>query len=576
MLCLCSHFRLFQIGEQINHGGSLESINAVLGCPVGMFAMDDELKKAFASTFSIVQRNLVCSAIFFGINWLREVINAFAEQPDKDLQSKTLERLHQLVELERFLDELLQNHPRFTLVGSASTSASAALTMPKPVAAAKGKGKGKAVDIDPPSSSSGGGGGGDPPPSTTATMATNTGNDALASSNGKTLTVQLLRPLMQELEMSAFATLKYEKLFRYDPAYSQNSASSANISSQQALLTIRHPIALESDHLQYLLGDLAVKLASKLPTASSSSRLPWAKAAQPVEQSPRLSRLRVDEFASRVVGILPSLCVHLETIATRLQALMDDDGMLDESDALVVKSDSCIQLILRTFERLLQWTELSSTEHQPLLKTIVQHFAKRLQPTNGDAQETTIAQQASNAFAYLLGLSQALQTVKSLMSLHALLSTFLQLLLTSWPDARSEFEQLGHQLSDFAGRLLQKKNVTKETMKADAVNVLLASFITRHANALETITEFVKVLLPALAREDDSNEADTAILAKYPSLRRDTVGTYFKVILHELGPTMAHELVREIEGSWTSDLMCLSCKYCRSQVSRPRLRSRSL
>ena len=45
IVCLCSHFRLLQTCELLNNGGSLETINAVLGCPLGMFDMGDDVKK---------------------------------------------------------------------------------------------------------------------------------------------------------------------------------------------------------------------------------------------------------------------------------------------------------------------------------------------------------------------------------------------------------------------------------------------------------------------------------------------------------------------------------------------------
>ncbi|PJF16622.1 hypothetical protein PSACC_03619 [Paramicrosporidium saccamoebae] len=66
-------FHLLQWSEKMTHHGSLDNIDALLGCPVK--TDDSEL------------HGIVLS------NWLRVLVNAFADQDDKEIQNKCLSRL---------------------------------------------------------------------------------------------------------------------------------------------------------------------------------------------------------------------------------------------------------------------------------------------------------------------------------------------------------------------------------------------------------------------------------------------------------------------------------------------------
>ena len=65
LLCLSPHFRLLQAYEKASHDGSLESIDALLICPLGLF----DYSGLRTETLSPSQQSLVCVSIVHAMNW---------------------------------------------------------------------------------------------------------------------------------------------------------------------------------------------------------------------------------------------------------------------------------------------------------------------------------------------------------------------------------------------------------------------------------------------------------------------------------------------------------------------------
>lgn len=78
-------FRLIRILRLKLHNGNLDSVDALLGCPVNM--PKPEVIKNFESLGTLEQK-LVCTSLFYCINWFRELINAFTYQNNQDLIPK--------------------------------------------------------------------------------------------------------------------------------------------------------------------------------------------------------------------------------------------------------------------------------------------------------------------------------------------------------------------------------------------------------------------------------------------------------------------------------------------------------
>ena len=67
---MAPHFRLLRICEQVLNEGSLEGIDALLGCP--LYTINDEVISKVAS-LSKQERETLCTCLFLAINWFREV-----------------------------------------------------------------------------------------------------------------------------------------------------------------------------------------------------------------------------------------------------------------------------------------------------------------------------------------------------------------------------------------------------------------------------------------------------------------------------------------------------------------------
>ena len=129
---LSSTFELLRVCEAaVANGDELEAVDAVLGCPLILF--DQSHLKDF-NALPDAARSTACLALFYAVDWLRELLNAFATQTDPDLRTKVVERLHQLRWLELELDGCLSHTPHFRLPGDTG-----ALFKPKPVKAPTAK-----------------------------------------------------------------------------------------------------------------------------------------------------------------------------------------------------------------------------------------------------------------------------------------------------------------------------------------------------------------------------------------------------------------------------------------------------
>ncbi|KAJ2024251.1 Fanconi anemia group D2 protein, partial [Coemansia sp. S85] len=151
--CLPSLLRLVQVCEKALSAGSLAEIDALLVC--GMYLLppvdvSDDLPahvttsspSAFSlangvenSTSALISGNLLvganeeerrelmdriifwppelrrvlCTSLFVAVNWVREVINAFADQPLAEIRGKVMQRVNQLANIERDLASVAES-----------------------------------------------------------------------------------------------------------------------------------------------------------------------------------------------------------------------------------------------------------------------------------------------------------------------------------------------------------------------------------------------------------------------------------------------------------------------------------
>ncbi|XP_045505398.1 Fanconi anemia group D2 protein [Colias croceus] len=96
-------FQLVQTLHLRHHQGNLSSIDALLGCPIIMPVFDIDLLDDMDS--QNIQIQLDC--LYYCVNWIRELINAFASQNDPALKPKIFVRITQAQQLEDLIGKIL-------------------------------------------------------------------------------------------------------------------------------------------------------------------------------------------------------------------------------------------------------------------------------------------------------------------------------------------------------------------------------------------------------------------------------------------------------------------------------------
>uniref|UniRef100_A0AAG5DH85 Fanconi anemia group D2 protein n=1 Tax=Anopheles atroparvus TaxID=41427 RepID=A0AAG5DH85_ANOAO len=104
-------FRLMRTLHAIRYEGTLESINALLGCAIvvpDFYGLPEEEDRRFSvDTYDEGVCTQLLDIYFYLGNWFRECISAFVGQNDAVMRKKVLERLHELVTLEHHLGRML-------------------------------------------------------------------------------------------------------------------------------------------------------------------------------------------------------------------------------------------------------------------------------------------------------------------------------------------------------------------------------------------------------------------------------------------------------------------------------------
>ncbi|XP_066393357.1 uncharacterized protein [Miscanthus floridulus] len=118
---LMSQFSLLTTIERLVNEGSLGGINALLGCPLHL-PSTKHLDGAKWGNLSGLQKKTVCYSLYYAINWIRELLNAFGTQVESRVDNvsqkardetavKLMKRVRNLILLEGLLNAFLKNYP---------------------------------------------------------------------------------------------------------------------------------------------------------------------------------------------------------------------------------------------------------------------------------------------------------------------------------------------------------------------------------------------------------------------------------------------------------------------------------
>ncbi|KAL9900180.1 fancd2 isoform 1-T3 [Glossina fuscipes fuscipes] len=112
ILVLATLFNLVRVLKMQRYEGSLESINALLGCAIILpdFFDDPDLDSIFNDYEEPMQKKIL-DIYFHCVNWMRETVSSFVTQRDAMVRTKVLQRLVDIMKTENKIYEMLVKAP---------------------------------------------------------------------------------------------------------------------------------------------------------------------------------------------------------------------------------------------------------------------------------------------------------------------------------------------------------------------------------------------------------------------------------------------------------------------------------
>ncbi|CAG8500289.1 20390_t:CDS:10, partial [Cetraspora pellucida] len=515
VICCCSMLRLVQACLKVKEG-SMTEIGALLSTGLLMYEKVD-IDRMKSDDYSKLMRETACDALFYSINWCRELVNDFWGT-DVDNHRNVVAKLRHVIELEKLLNDLLEITPSFQPFGfvthtptkNAKSNAVSVVvgSMPRnfiktgSTVRRSGISKSKIISARRPD----------------VEKDEEQGKGTSDSSNctPKFASVSDLRPLMRELALPVFGMLKFGNF---------KKSKNDNDKESTKMVDDADEGQLRPAEVVYLLEDLKHKVDFKLSPPASNVPF-FAKKTKKTE-----SGNHSDEFALIArqtsldvvkqvsLNFVPHLLRHLDSICEELNST--DDYLIDDDveDAL----QRCLQLILEIIHRLLCWTELKSIDNKETLVTVLKQLCPK---ALSSAPKLTLVhfellqQSANEAFQYLHGFVSRLSTANLAILLHKILKIISEFA----PNSSELFAKSGDVARNFVSRTWDDIN----KLDSESIIYLLRNDIRHSSNSIDRIKFYAIDVLPSLDSRDDN------ITESYPLLNRNTFPHFYKALFIEL------------------------------------------
>ncbi|XP_075289262.1 Fanconi anemia group D2 protein [Opisthocomus hoazin] len=514
-ICLSPCFRLLRLYTGEQNSGSLEEIDALLGCPLYLTDLEVEGK---LDSLSKQEREFLCSLLFYALNWFREVVNAFCQQQDAEMKGKVLTRLQNITELQNVLGKCLAATPGYVpppaAFDSEALEAIPSVNAVGPVKKRNGRKKkadgSKACSADRSQADESSEGN---QPDTELSELEKTASEREAGNPLAQL--QSYRPFFRELDLEVFTVLHCGLLTK-------------SVLDTEMHTEAREVVQLGPAELCFLLDDLCWKLEHVL-TPGSSRRVPFPKErgykdigfSHLCQRSPK-------EVATCVVMLLKPLCNHMENMHNYFQAIVlqnrdvEDNPRVNSQEHQLMSC--CYQQLLLTFRSLFAWNGFSQHENTDLLRSALQVLADRLKP--GETEFLLLEELISESFQYLLNFQQ------SVPSFHcAFILTQLLIAISEKPMAGWKKEKMASLAKQFLCQSWVKPSGDREkgSQFNSALHTVLCVYLEHTDNILKAIEEISSVGVPELI-----NSAKDGCSSTYPTLSRQTFPVFFRVMMAQL------------------------------------------
>ncbi|NXX51747.1 FACD2 protein, partial [Tricholaema leucomelas] len=519
-MCLSPCFRLLRLYTEEQNSGSLEEIDALLGCPLYLTDLEVEGK---LDSLSKQEREFLCSLLFYALNWFREVVNAFCQQQDAEMKGKVLTRLQNITELQTVLGKCLAATPGYVpppaTFDSEATEAVLSINAAGPARKRNGKKKkadGSKADSTVRSQADDSSEGNQPD-----TELSELEKSAPEREAGNPLTqLQSYRLYFRELDLEVFTVLHCGLLTK-------------SILDTEMHTEAREVVQLGPAELSFLLDDLCWKLEHVL-TPGSTRRSDLSLSCLLQERGHKdtgfshLCQRTPKEVAICVVNLLKPLCNHMENMHNYFQAVAGQSKGVEDNPGVNIQErqlmSSCYQQLLLTFRSLFAWNGFSQHENTDLLSSALQVLAERLKP--GETEFLLLEELISESFQYLLNFRQSVPSFHCAFILTQLLIAIAEKPMTGWKK-----EKMASLAKQFLCQLWVKPSGDQEkgSQFNSALHALLCVYLEHTDNILKAIEEISTVGVPELI-----NSAKDGCSSTYPTLSRQTFPVFFRVMMAQL------------------------------------------
>ncbi|KAI9304749.1 Fanconi anaemia protein FANCD2 [Cunninghamella echinulata] len=481
-IVLCSIFNLLQSCEKAFNNGSLEGVDALLGCGIILFDLNDI--ENTLDNWQTYEADDACSMIYVTINWLREMLNCFSITiEDEDIRRKLITRLKHIVKLESILNTILPHTSNFVPIDiqsllspfqdfrenrSLHIKSQSSLRI-RSNSLTPGEDNSDNDSIIQPSSK----------------------RDSTKTSASKFETVDSLRPFMRGLKIQSLAIL---------------GAITTNESEG---------LKLEYQDINYLLQDINRKLDDKIvpPPVNFFGKKKVSPSNNKYDNinPDAFTYMPSQELMHSMIIYLPKILQVLETAYEDLLDTNTQAGRIEKgSEGLAL----CISLVIDILYKLFGWSELSSPENQNILMGLIGTLSEQMSAERSNIR--TVSEQFKEAFRYLSNFETNIPQMKSVIILFKTLERIMELSCNN--------EMFKDDAMKVVQDILSRDWFDWREAKKD-IPYLVEKGIELSDDPLQTLINYVNLVLPTFDKEGK--------LEEYPLLKSETVVAFYQAIINQ-------------------------------------------
>ncbi|OBZ85627.1 Fanconi anemia group D2 protein [Choanephora cucurbitarum] len=434
---MCSIFNLIQSCEQQLNQGSLVEIDALFGCSIVLFKIDDEHE------LNTEELEYACDMLFYTINWFRELLNAFMfTKEEENFRTRLITRLRNIIEMEQLMSQLMQQLPNYVPLEFQQTHSVAI--------------EETALQIARFSKDS-------PEPTNKAVK------KATKSSHIKFGSIVDLRAYMRAFEIHLLEMLKYNE----------------EIEEEDERMTY--------EEINYILDDMNQKLNIKIGSPSTSTagkkKAISDESKYPTCNSVMLARMDTRKLMQKMIGYLPNLLQVLEKLYADIQSKDIDPGRVQGSEELVLAVSHIFNILYKLFH----WSDIQNSDNQDILHSAIIAIVNR--NTSGKQKGKSVASTNGfeQAFHYLSQFGNNMPQAKTAV----LLFKILQRLMTLSEQSSDQVKRdaLGVVKQIISTSWFDWRDIRKE------IQFLFEQYIELSKNSLEVLHDIVNDELPKFEEE---------------------------------------------------------------------------